>query len=124
MTPEAHKKLSKKMSSLLRHRPRDLVLDADGFTPLRDFLRVVNASETNVREVVRDSDKQRFELTERDGETFIRARYGHSAVPEVSYEAAEPPEWNAPASRSLRSLRSRAQSRAVARSRAGGTSSG
>ena len=92
MTPEQHKRLSKKLSSLLRHRPRDLALDDAGFAPLHDVLKLLHADETRVREVVRDSDKQRFEIIEIETGAKIRARYGHSVVPVVDYQPITPPE--------------------------------
>ena len=92
MTPEEHKRLSKKLSTLLRHRPRDLVLDDAGFASLNDVLKILHADEARVREVVRDSDKQRFEIVENQSGAKIRARYGHSVVPVVDYEAITPPQ--------------------------------
>ncbi len=92
MTPAEHKRLSKKLSTLLRHRPRDLMLDDAGFASLHDVLQTLKASETSVREVVRDSDKQRFEILEDQGGAKIRARYGHSVVPVVDYQPITPPE--------------------------------
>lgn len=92
MTPQEHTRLSKKLSSLLRHRPRDLVMDDAGFTPLPDVLQRLQASEERVREVVRNCDKQRFEIAENAQGTKIRARYGHSVVPVVDYQAVAPPE--------------------------------
>ena len=92
MTPGAHKRLSKKLSSLLRHRPRDLVLNDAGFASLNDVLQLLCADEARVRELVRDSDKQRFEIVEDQSSAKIRARYGHSVVPVVDYQAVEPPQ--------------------------------
>ena len=67
-------------------------MDDAGFTPLDDVLKLLQAAETRVREVVRDSDKQRFEIVENPGGAKIRARYGHSVVPVVDYEAITPPQ--------------------------------
>ena len=91
------KQLSKLMSLMLRHEPEKfgLTLDEHGFAPLTDVLAAVrrkrdwsDATEEQIREVVKNSDKQRFEI---QGEA-IRARYGHSVEGKVAHEAIEPPE--------------------------------
>ena len=85
------------MSLMLRPEPEKfgLTLDARGFAPFDDLARVigkkVGASAAEIREVVRDSEKQRFEIIEEDGVAKIRARYGHSVEGSVEYEPVEPP---------------------------------
>ncbi len=97
MTPERHKRISKSMSLMLRHEPQKfgLTLDPNGFVALADVARAVEkkvgAGLAEVRQVVRESDKQRFEIVEDGGEEKIRARYGHSVEGAVEYEAVEPP---------------------------------
>ncbi len=96
------KKLSKFLALALRHAPHSFGLDpdADGWVPLADFVgmlpshrRFRDATEADVREVVRSSDKQRYEIREADDADppMLRARYGHS-YREVVYEPAQPPE--------------------------------
>lgn len=90
------KSLSKWMTKLLRHTPEafGLVLDPeDGSCPLNELLQVIQTdarwsrvTQEDVAQVVRNSDKQRFEL--KDGR--IRARYGHSHD-KVKYTPSEPP---------------------------------
>ncbi|BDI29877.1 putative RNA 2'-phosphotransferase [Capsulimonas corticalis] len=97
MTPQQQKELSKHLSLVLRHRPEKyhLQLDSEGFVLLANLIAGMRTlgkwsrvTEEQVREVVRDSDKQRYEIV---GEK-IRARYGHSVAEAVSYEPIAPPE--------------------------------
>lgn len=91
------KEISKAMSYWLRHAPEKggLTLDDSGWTPVDDVLaalarkRLTDSVEV-LRQVVADSDKQRFELSE-DG-TRIRARQGHSVEVDLDWPIAEPPE--------------------------------
>ena len=97
MTPQQQKELSKHLSLVLRHRPEkhQLTLDPEGFVPLEDLIAGMRTlgkwsrvTEAQIREVVHDSDKQRYEIV---GDK-IRARYGHSVAEAVSYDAIAPPE--------------------------------
>ncbi len=98
MTPERHKRISKLMSLMLRHEPEKfgITLDAQGFAPFEEVARAVHkrlgAEPSELRQVVRESEKQRFEIVEDAGAPKIRARYGHSVEGEVEYEPVEPPE--------------------------------
>lgn len=97
MKEKQEKHLSKLLSLMLRHEPEKfgLALDEHGFAPLADVLAAVrrkrdwsDATEQKIREVVQNSDKQRFEI---EG-AAIRARYGHSVEGKVAYEPIQPPE--------------------------------
>jgi putative RNA 2'-phosphotransferase len=96
MTPERHKRISKLLSLGLRHDPAKLgvTLDEAGFAPFEDVARALQtklrASRAEIQQVVRESPKQRFGISE-DG-ALIRARYGHSVEGEVEYEPVQPPE--------------------------------
>jgi len=77
--------LSKAMTQILRHSAPELgiAMRADGFCRVSDLLRakalwLLGAKGEDVEQAVRDSDKQRFELREIEGETFVRASQGHS----------------------------------------------
>ncbi|MFD0715388.1 RNA 2'-phosphotransferase [Paenibacillus sp. GCM10027626] len=92
---QADKKLSKWMSKILRHAPDKygIVLAEDGSCSVEELLRVLLRADhwnhltlADIERIVRESDKQRFEM--KDGR--IRARYGHS-YSRVSYPAAVPP---------------------------------
>jgi putative RNA 2'-phosphotransferase len=89
--------LSKTISFFLRHRPdkAGLALGEGGFIPtealiaaLRREPRFASVALSDIERVVRNSDKQRFEIA---GER-IRARYGHSMKETVAYDPVEPPE--------------------------------
>lgn len=89
-------RVSKLLSRVLRHEPglAGVTLDAAGWTDVDELLgglrRLgVDLSRTDLDDVVRGGDKQRFELAP-DG-SRIRARYGHSVAADVGYPAAEPP---------------------------------
>lgn len=92
----SEKSLSKLMTKILRHTPEQFGIrlePADGSCTLAALLHAIQAQPTwawvrqeDVEQVVRQSDKQRFEIT--DGR--IRARYGHSHD-QVQYTPGEPP---------------------------------
>ena len=71
-------RISRFLSYLLRHRPKDypLVFDPQGFTDWQDIVDIVqeryyDATEDQIRAVVADAQKKRFEL--RDGK--VRATW-------------------------------------------------
>ena len=71
-------RISKYMSYLLRHDPKDLKMDEHGFVDFNELLQKIkekfpDADEPLIVEIVERSER-RFEL--RDGR--IRALYGHS----------------------------------------------
>ncbi len=90
-------RLSKWMSWALRHAPLEagISLDEAGWTSVAGLLAALAASGLeadagDLAEVVRRSDKQRFELSG-DG-TRIRARQGHSVAVDLGLEPTEPPD--------------------------------
>ena len=86
---DEHVKLSKKMSAVLRHgiekNGLSDVLRPDGYVPLSRLLGVLRGAGSRdvtvdqIRHVVDSSGKQRFSISEKDGELFIRANQGHSS---------------------------------------------
>ena len=87
-------RLSRFLSFLLRHRPPDYPLgfDRQGFvswSALKEQVegRFPDATEEEIRAVIRGSDKKRFEL--RDDK--VRATYGHSFPVDLGVESVEPP---------------------------------
>lgn len=90
-------KLSKIMSKMLRHKPEEAGLEldlSDGSCHVNDFLRVIQSLPgwekvklTDIERVVRNSDKQRFEIKN----DRIKARYGHS-YQKIDYIAGNPPD--------------------------------
>jgi len=77
--------ISKEMTNLLRHTAvkKGVAIRSDGYCLVEDVLAIPQlkkwkATVEDVKVVVRDSDKRRFELAEVDGHTRIRAVQGHS----------------------------------------------
>ena len=89
--------ISKTMSHALRHEPwlYELELDEGGWTPVSQLLAALRESRAawrgleaaDIEEIVRTSDKQRFELA---GDR-IRAHYGHSVPQIIRKDPAVPP---------------------------------
>ena len=88
---------SRFISRVLRHAPEDvgLTLDAQGWVGVKDLLKGMKGaghpmSETDLRILVADNDKQRFTLSE-DGRR-IRAAQGHSVRIDLGLTASCPPD--------------------------------
>lgn len=88
-------RLSRFLSFLLRHRPRDYPLDFDpqGFVSWSDLKEQVEArfpdvTDEEIRGVIAGSDKKRFEMRE----DKVRATYGHSFPIDLEGESIEPPD--------------------------------
>lgn len=87
------REVSKQMAYLLRHEPSGLDIDGEGYVELAELLgklreRWTNLSESDLREIVEEDPKGRYEIT---GEK-VRALYGHSIdvepdLPEVEVDA-------------------------------------
>lgn len=111
MDKQALKKVSKRLSYVLRHR-RDSVgieLGEGGWVDVGMLLSALGRDGQAVslellERVVAENDKQRFEFSE-DGKS-IRARQGHSAEVELGYEPAAPPDvlYHGTATRNLDSI--------------------
>jgi len=87
-------RISRFLSFLLRHQPREYPLSFDrrGFVSWDDLVymaqeRFPDVTEEEIRRVVEEPDKQRFEF--KAGK--VRATYGHSFSVDLGPEAAEPP---------------------------------
>jgi putative RNA 2'-phosphotransferase len=87
-------RISRFLSFLLRHQPREYPLSFDrrGFVFWDDLVyiaqeRFPDVTEEEIRRVVEEPDRQRFELKEGK----VRATYGHSFPVDLGPEAAEPP---------------------------------
>lgn len=98
MNPKRIKKLSHRMSWMLRHGAGELKLSMDpaGWVLITDLLHHLHATEMELDEVVRHNNKSRYQV---DGE-YIRAAQGHSleGMPvtqkalEASWEIYQGPE--------------------------------
>jgi putative RNA 2'-phosphotransferase len=87
-------RLSRFLSYLLRHRPKEYALDFDrygfaDFAQVFDFVqeRFPEATEAELRGVIDEGEKKRFELR---GDK-VRATYGHSFAVDLGLEPVEPP---------------------------------
>lgn len=82
----ANVRLSKQLTQILRHsgRSEGLAVRPDGYAFLEEVLKLpsmakLKATDQDIREIVKTSDKQRFALLEDDGgRALIRANQGHS----------------------------------------------
>jgi len=90
----APERVSRFLSFLLRHNPKQysLQFDRQGFVPLSQLLALVQerfegVTAAEVQNVITESDKKRFELI--DGK--VRATYGHSVPVELGLEPVVPP---------------------------------
>jgi len=80
-----HVAVSKALATVLRHSAHDhaLTVQPDGYCRLDDILRLsqfqkLNCTTADVVTVVRENDKERFEIMSLEGELHIRASQGHS----------------------------------------------
>ena len=81
-------KLEKYMSYLLRHHPEDLNLNMDncGWVKLDELITKLNESKKysenttkdTIFEIVKTSNKKRFDTEEYNNDIYIRANQGHS----------------------------------------------
>jgi putative RNA 2'-phosphotransferase len=92
MTPP--ERISRFLSYLLRHRPKEYPLSFDGhgsvawnevFAMVQE--RFPDVTEEEVLSVIRNSEKKRFELVN----DRARATYGHSFPVDLGWQAVEPP---------------------------------
>lgn len=97
MTDEKHhKKISKFLSLVLRHKPQTIGIELDdqGWTDVQTLLDKMNEADRKVDfetlvAVVTNNDKKRFAFN--DDRTKIRASQGHSVKIELGYEPQVPP---------------------------------
>lgn len=90
-----HRKISKFLSHVLRHRPGSigLVVDRQGWASVADLLAkappTLGLTTERLGEVVAQNDKQRFSLSD-DGHR-IRANQGHSIAVDLGLDPTKPP---------------------------------
>lgn len=82
-------KKSREMSYLLRHDPKDLKMDKNGYVLVSDILKKLNISLIELKEIVSENDKKRFAFDK--SEIMIRASQGHSIKVDVQLKAVRPP---------------------------------
>jgi putative RNA 2'-phosphotransferase len=90
----APERLSRFLTFLLRHQPKDypLAIDREGFAPWQEVVDMVqerfyDVTEEQIRSLIAGAEKKRFEMR---GDK-VRATYGHSFPVDLSGVAAEPP---------------------------------
>jgi putative RNA 2'-phosphotransferase len=107
-----HTRFSKYLSLVLRHKPEaiGLKLDANGWTDINALImggrkKGMRLSRDLIQAVVRDSDKQRFAISQ-DG-LRIRASQGHSIPVNLALPESVPPEilYHGTTKRSLAGIR-------------------
>lgn len=105
-------KISKFLSLVLRHRPGviGVRLDEAGWAEIAELVERggksgVNLTADRIRQVVAESDKQRFAISE-DG-MRVRANQGHSIEVDLGLEKSEPPQllYHGTATRNLAAIR-------------------
>jgi putative RNA 2'-phosphotransferase len=106
-------KISRKLSSVLRHKPDSigLKLDKQGWGSVAYILTNLNVgggllSIEVLKEVVETNDKKRFAFN--DDFSMIRANQGHSVEVELDYMPQEPPAllFHGTATKSVQSIKS------------------
>lgn len=105
-----HRRISKLLSLMLRHRPDEFGLNLDeyGFAPIDEIVealqqRYAEVTRDDVCELVEGSGQRRFEIRDQ----AIRALYAHSFYVEMDGEPMDPPEClymacEAPAARKMK----------------------
>jgi putative RNA 2'-phosphotransferase len=90
----APERLSRFLTFLLRHKPKDypLAIDREGFAPWQEVVDLVqerfyDATEEQVRALIGGAEKKRFEIR---GDK-VRATYGHSFPVDLGTTEAAPP---------------------------------
>ena len=96
-----YKQLSKTIALALRHEPEafGLKLNTEGWASLERLLTglrrrkaFAEITRDDIEAMLRESDKQRFELVDDKGGARIRAHYGHSISTKIEKPAQQPPE--------------------------------
>jgi len=90
----APERLSRFLTFLLRHKPKDypLAIDREGFAPWREVVDMVqerfyDVTEEQIRSLIAGAEKKRFEIR---GDK-VRAPYGHSFPVDLGDTVTEPP---------------------------------
>ena len=65
------------MSYLLRHNPKDLVMDKRGWVKVEDLLKNLDMTQEELDDIVSTNNKKRFGYN--NDKSLIRAHQGHSA---------------------------------------------
>lgn len=83
-------KTGKHISYLLRHNPEDLEMSSNGWVKVKDLLKKVGISMSDLEQIVENNNKKRFIFD--DYKMRIRANQGHSIDVDVELKEEIPPE--------------------------------
>ena len=81
--------IGRTISYLLRHDPKDLNMDKNGYVLVDDLLKKIEVTKSDLDWIVENNDKKRFSYSE-DG-TKIRASQGHSIKVDTQLKTTRPP---------------------------------
>lgn len=85
-------KISKKLAYLLRHDPRGMKMDQDGWVSIKELLPLIKSDKDTLDMIVFSDDKKRYSYRYFDGELKIRANQGHSIdFVNIKFVEVEPP---------------------------------
>jgi len=85
------KRKGREISYLLRHDPKGLSMDKNGWVDVDELLKKINISFEDLQWIVDNNDKKRFSFN--DDETKIRANQGHSIKVDVELKVKTPPKF-------------------------------
>lgn len=86
------KEISKKLSYLLRHNPKDLLMDKKGRIDVKDIIKKLNINLEDLKYIVENDDKQRFSFDENIEK--IKANQGHTLKNlDLEFKESYPPEY-------------------------------
>lgn len=71
-------KISKMLAYLLRHDPRGMKMDQEGWVSIGELLPLIKTDKDTLDMIVFSDDKKRYSYRYFDGELKIRANQGHS----------------------------------------------
>ncbi len=98
INPKYHKKISKFLSLVLRHKPQTIgiELDKNAWANVSELISKMNAYGKNIDFetldlIVKTDNKQRYSFNE--DKSKIRANQGHSIEVDLDYSEKEPPEF-------------------------------
>jgi putative RNA 2'-phosphotransferase len=83
------KKISIKMSYLLRHNPENLKIDKEGWVECDQLCSKLDIDRDLLNKIVKEDNKQRYSFD--DSQVKIRANQGHSIKVDVKLEKKTPP---------------------------------
>lgn len=95
----------RQLSYLLRHDPKGLDMDGNGWVTVADLLKKINISMDELERIVSTNNKRRFSFN--NDRTSIRANQGHSINVDIELKKRTPPKYlyHGTASRNIRKIK-------------------